>query len=95
MKTRYHPMINNNPFINKENINPLLNINSKNILIKKNAKDNFFDEMDQLLNVDFWKKNSNKTNCPSNVNSSIKQNNLNKTLNKIDIIDNNNIQNIQ
>ena len=95
MKTRYHPMINNNPFINKENINPLLNINSKNILIKKNAKDNFFDEMDQLLNVDFWKKNSNKTNCPSNVNSSIKQNNLNKTLNKINIIDNNNIQNIQ
>ena len=93
MNSRYHPMIYSNPFINKENINPLLNINSKNIEIKKKSKDNFFDEMDQLLNADFWKKNTNKTNYPSNVNPSKKQNNLNNKLNIFNITNKENTPN--
>ena len=70
MKSKFRPNLNNSSaFVNKENINPLLGYNSKNIELKKKPKDNFFDEMDQLLNADFWKKNTNKTNYPSNYNS--------------------------
>ena len=67
MKTRYHPMnTNQNFFDNKENINPLLNYTPNKPVLKKNAKENFFDEMDQLLNADFWQKNVNinRTNIP-------------------------------
>ena len=70
MKSKFRPNLNNSSaFVNKENINPLLGYNSKNIELKKKPKENFFDEMDQLLNADFWKKNTNKTNYPSNYNS--------------------------
>ena len=70
MKSKFLPNLNDNSaFANKENLNPLLGYNSKNIELKKKPKENFFDEMDQLLNADFWKKNINKTNYPSNYNS--------------------------
>ena len=85
MKTRYHPIYNNNnnPFMNKENVDPLLSLNSKNFEIKKNAKDNFFEEMDQLLNSDFWKKNTNKINYSLHNNLSFNKYNINNELNQI------------
>ena len=62
MKTRIYPVNENmNIFDNRENINPLLNYTPNKPQMKKNAKDNFFDEMDQLLNADFWQKNTNRT----------------------------------
>ena len=93
MKTRYHLAFNNNnPFINKENIEPISI--SKNIELKKKAKDNFFDEMDQLLNVDFWKKNNNKPNISSNFIQSKRKNDINIILNTNNILKENNINNI-
>ena len=78
MKTKIHPTNNNmNTFTNKENINPLLNYTpNKPNLIKKNAKENFFDEMDQLLNADFWQKNGNRTNYPQKLDPSKNTNNV-------------------
>ena len=66
-----------NIFSNKENINPLLNYTpNKPNLLKKNNKENFFDEMDQLLNADFWQKNANRTNYPQKLNPSKNKNNI-------------------
>ena len=77
MKSKFrHNLNDKNAFVNKENINPLLGYNSKNIELKKKPKENFFDEMDQLLNADFWKKNTNKTNYPSNYNYNENYNNM-------------------
>ena len=71
MKTKYHPMTNTMSIINnKENIDPLWNYTPNKPENKKNSKKNFFDEMDQLLNADFWKKNNNRTNYPSKLISS-------------------------
>ena len=71
MKTKYHPMTNTISIINnKENIDPLWNYTPNKPENKKNSKKNFFDEMDQLLNADFWKKNNNRTNYPSKLISS-------------------------
>ena len=80
MKIRIHPNLNNNTFINKENIDPLQINNHNNFLLKKKPKDNFFDEMDQLLNADFWKKNTNKTNYPVNMNTSENNNGGDKNI---------------
>ena len=94
MKRKFHPLYNqpNNPFMNKENIDPLLNNKFKNINNTKKAKSNFFDEMDQLLNADFWKKNNNKSNYPSNFNpSKIKEsNNINNSLTPMNVFSLNN-----
>ena len=95
MKRKFHPLYNDsiNPFINKENIDPLLNSNSKNIQIMKKTKSNFFDEMDQLLNADFWKKNNNKSNFPSNYFDPSKKkenNNKNNSLNPTNLLNQNN-----
>ena len=86
MKTRIHPMNKSmNIFDNKENMNPLLNYTPNKPQVKKNAKDNFFDEMDQLLNADFWQKNTNRTKLlPSkkdkNTNNILKSNNIFKNI---------------
>ena len=86
MKTRIHPMNKSmNIFDNKENMNPLLNYTPNKPQVKKNAKDNFFDEMDQLLNADFWQKNTNRTKLlPSkkdkNTNNILKPNNIFKNI---------------
>ena len=62
MKTRVHPKNKTmNALETDENINPLLNYTPNKPGLKKNAKENFFDEMDQLLNADFWQK-TNRTN---------------------------------
>ena len=78
MKTKIHPTNENmNIITNKENINPLLNYTpNKPNLLKKNTKENFFDEMDQLLNADFWQKNANRTNYPQKLNPSKNKNNI-------------------
>ena len=78
MKTKIHPTNDNmNIITNKENINPLLNYTpNKPNLLKKNTKENFFDEMDQLLNADFWQKNANRTNYPQKLNPSKNKNNI-------------------
>jgi len=87
MKSKFRPNLNDNSaFANKENINPLLGYNSKNIELKKKPKENFFDEMDQLLNADFWKKNINKTNYPSNYNSN--ENYINMSMDGNNLISN-------
>ena len=85
MKTRLHPLNKTmNVFDNKENINPLLNYNPNKPELKKNTKENFFDEMDQLLNADFWQKNNRTNLIPSkkdnkaNNNISMTNNNINK-----------------
>ena len=76
MKTKMHQVNNNmNIFSNKENINPLLNYTPNKPELKKNTKENFFDEMDQLLNADFWQKNANRTNYPQKLNSTTSTNN--------------------
>lgn len=97
MKTRFHPKLNDNNtvFINKENIDPLDINNYNNLGMKKKAPDNFFDEMDQLLNADFWKKNNNKTNHPVNMNTTQNNNNNNKNvLTPINVFNSNNINNL-
>ena len=77
MKTKMHQVNNNmNIFSNKENINPLLNYTPNKPELKKNTKENFFDEMDQLLNADFWQKNANRTNYPQKLNPSKNKNNI-------------------
>ena len=71
---------------NKENISPSF---PNEPLMKKKAKDNFFDEMDQLLNADFWQKNINRTNLIPSKKDSIPKKNILMTNNNI----NNNIYN--
>ena len=87
MKTRFHPMNKSmNMLENKENISPSF---PNEPLMKKKAKDNFFDEMDQLLNADFWQKNINRTNLIPSKKDSIPKKNILMTNNNI----NNNIYN--
>ena len=87
MKTRFHPMNKSmNMLENKENISPSF---PNEPLMKKKAKDNFFDEMDQLLNADFWQKNVNRTNLIPSKKDSIPKKNILMTNNNI----NNNIYN--
>ena len=87
MKTRFHPMNKSmNMLENKENISPSF---ANEPLMKKKAKDNFFDEMDQLLNADFWQKNVNRTNLIPSKKDSIPKKNILMTNNNI----NNNIYN--
>jgi len=84
MKVRVHPTFNNlNILDNKENINPILNYTPNKPGMKKNAKENFFDEMDQLLNADFWQKNANRTNYPPKLIPSKNTNNILMTNNNI------------
>ena len=91
MKTKMHQVNNNmNIFSNKENINPLLNYTPNKPELKKNTKENFFDEMDQLLNADFWQKNANRTNYPQKLNSTTSTNNsFNKNPFGINVINDN------
>ena len=87
MKTRFHPMNKSmNILENKENIDPLF---PNEPVMKKNAKENFFDEMDQLLNADFWQKNVNRTNLISSKKDVIPKKNILMTNNDI----NNNVYN--
>ena len=87
MKTRFHPMNKSmNMLENKENISPSF---ANEPLMKKKAKDNFFDEMDQLLNADFWQKNINRSNLIPSKKDSIPKKNILMTNNNI----NNNIYN--
>ena len=87
MKTRFHPMNKSmNMLENKENISPSF---ANEPLMKKKAKDNFFDEMDQLLNADFWQKNVNRTNLIPSKKDSLPKKNILMTNNNI----NNNIYN--
>ena len=87
MKTRFHPMNKSmNILENKENIDPLF---PNEPVMKKNAKENFFDEMDQLLNADFWQKNVNRTNLIPSKKDAIPKKNILMTNNDI----NNNVYN--
>ena len=87
MKTRFHPMNKSmNILENKENIDPLF---PNEPVMKKNAKENFFDEMDQLLNADFWQKNVNRTNLIPSKKEAIPKKNILITNNDI----NNNVYN--
>ena len=90
MKTRVHPKNKTmNALEADENINPLLNYPPNKPGLKKNAKENFFDEMDQLLNADFWQKTnrtnlipSKKDNKVNNNNNILMPNNINKIVYK-------------